>query len=178
MNQVLSFNVVSQPQLQQLVTTNGNPAIIAYDQVGGYFIPYQQQMIQWVAIPQPQYPQMQSVEYVNPQIYSHEQVIQNPPQVKIYSQYVDNQNQWQNQSKPKIVRPPEVRKVVHGQITKSQQQPIEQPTQQLPHPPEQAIQREFTPALFGADKNPPKCFDIIGRGNLPSINFSTVYSSK
>ncbi|KAH0795391.1 hypothetical protein GPJ56_000604 [Histomonas meleagridis] len=170
-NQVMNFNMVNQPQMQGLVAGNANPTLIPYDQVG-YYIPYQQQMIQWVAIPQP-YPQRQNIEFIHPQVYSKEQMIQSQQQAKLYQQYIDGQNQWTNPPKPKVTKAAKTQNV-------SNTQKIQQPqTQQRPQQqPEQVLQREFSPALFGADKAPPQCFDIIGRGNLPSINFSTVYSAK
>ena len=172
-NQVMNYNMGSQPQMHGVIAGSGGPAMIPYEQVG-YYLPYQQQMIQWVAIPQPPCPQMQCVEFIHPQMYSNEQIIQTQQQQKLCLQYLDGQGPWLNAPKSKSPKNTKHQNVNNVNNTSNNQKPQQQPPQHSDH----AFQREFSPSLFGADKAPPQCFDIIGRGNLPSINFSMVYTAK
>ena len=165
----MNYNIGNQQQLNGVIATGGAPVMIPYENVG-YYLPFQNQMVQWVAIPQPPYPQRQCVEFVNPQIYSNEKLIQSLQHAKISRPYIESQNQWTNATKQKPnknVRSQNVDDVNHVNNNLTSQQQTEH-----------VFQHEFSPALFGADKSPPQCFNIIGRGNLPSINFSIVYSAK
>ena len=166
----MNYNMGNQLQMHGIFTGNGGPIMIPYEQVS-YYLPYQQQMIQWVAIPQPPCQQMQCVEFTHKQMYNNEQNIHAQQQAKLCPQYLNDQSPWPNAPKPRSPKNTNQQNV-------NNKSTIQKPQQQQPQHSDHAFQREFSPSLFGADKAPPQCFDIIGRGNLPSINFSMVYTAK